>query len=60
VVIMPSRTLRLGVEFMAAATLGGTNAVVAVCWTRVPRPPAESVVDQLWAFVAGAVGLSHL
>ena len=47
-------------EFMAAATLGGTNAVVAVCLTRVPRPPAESVVDQLWAFVAGAVGLSHL
>ncbi|MDT5139772.1 MAG: hypothetical protein QOG19_3549 [Mycobacterium sp.] len=44
-------------EFMAAATLGGTNAVVAVCLTRVPRPPAESVVDQLWAFVSGAVGL---
>jgi hypothetical protein len=47
-------------EFMAAATLGGTNAVIAVCLTRVPRPPAESVVDQLWTFVAGAVGLSHL
>jgi AcrR family transcriptional regulator len=46
-------------EFMAAATLGGTNAVVAVCLTRKPRPPAESVVDQLWAFVSGAVGLSH-
>jgi AcrR family transcriptional regulator len=47
-------------EFMAAATLGGTNAVVAVCLTRVPRPPADSVVDALWAFVSGAVGLSHL
>ncbi|MCT7660878.1 TetR/AcrR family transcriptional regulator [Mycobacterium deserti] len=44
-------------EFLAAATLGGTNAVVAVCLTRTPRPPAESVVDQLWAFVSGAVGL---
>jgi hypothetical protein len=47
-------------EFMAAGTLGGTNAVVAVCLTRDPRPPAESVVDQLWALVSGAVGLSHL
>ncbi|MHC9296182.1 TetR/AcrR family transcriptional regulator [Mycobacterium sp. LTG2003] len=44
-------------EYLAAATLGGTNAVVAVCLTRDPRPPAEAVVDQLWAFVSGAVGL---
>ncbi len=44
-------------EYLAAATIGGTNAVVAVCLTRDPRPPAPDVIDQLWAFVAGAVGL---
>lgn len=45
-------------EYLAAATIGGTNAVVAVCLTRDPRPPAPDVIDQLWAFVAGAVGLN--
>lgn len=44
-------------EYLAAATLGGTNAVVAVCLTRDPRPPAHAVIEQLWAFVSGAVGL---
>lgn len=44
-------------EYLAAATLGGTNAVVAVCLTRDPRPPAHDVIEQLWSFVAGAVGL---
>jgi AcrR family transcriptional regulator len=44
-------------EYLAAATLGGTNAVVAVCLTRDPRPPAADVVDQLWSFVSGAVAL---
>ncbi|BAD58349.1 TetR/AcrR family transcriptional regulator [Nocardia farcinica] len=45
-------------EYLAAATLGGTNAVVSVALTRTPRPSPESVVDQLWAFVSGAVGLT--
>jgi hypothetical protein len=44
-------------EYLAAATIGGTNAVVAVCLTRDPRPPADAVIDQLWSFVSGAVGL---
>jgi AcrR family transcriptional regulator len=44
-------------EYLAAATIGGTNAVIAVCLTREPRPPATEVIDQIWAFVAGAVGL---
>ncbi|WP_410673379.1 TetR/AcrR family transcriptional regulator [Amycolatopsis sp. cmx-4-68] len=45
-------------EYLAAATLGGTNAVVSVALTRTPRPTADSVIDQLWAFVHGAVGFS--
>lgn len=45
-------------EYLAAATIGGTNAVVAVCLTRDPRPPAAEVIDQLWSIVAGAVGLN--
>jgi AcrR family transcriptional regulator len=44
-------------EYLAAATLGGTNAVVAVCLTRDPRPPAAAVIEQLWSFVSGAVAL---
>ncbi|MFM8597466.1 MAG: TetR/AcrR family transcriptional regulator [Mycobacterium sp.] len=44
-------------EYLAAATLGGTNAVVTVCLIRDPRPPAATVVDQLWMFVSGSVGL---
>jgi AcrR family transcriptional regulator len=47
-------------EYLAAATLGGTNAVVAVCLTRDPRPPAAAVIDQLWSFVSGAVALRSL
>lgn len=44
-------------EYLAAATIGGTNAVIAVCLTRDPRPPAAEAIDQVWAFVSGAVGL---
>ncbi len=44
--------------FLAAATLGGTNAVLSAALTRSPRPPAEQIVAELWAFVRGAVGLS--
>lgn len=46
-------------EYLAAATLGGTHAVISVALTRTPRPTAESVVAQLWAFVSGAVGLTE-
>jgi AcrR family transcriptional regulator len=45
-------------EFLAAATLGGVNAVLAVALTRTPRPSIETVVTQLWAVIAGTVGLS--
>ena len=44
-------------EMLAAATLGGTHAIAAVALARSPRPPADAVADQVWAFVAGAVGL---
>jgi AcrR family transcriptional regulator len=45
-------------EFLAAATLGGTNTLVSVALTRTPRPPATDLINQLWSFVAGAVGLT--
>ena len=45
-------------EFLAAATLGGTNAILSVALTRTPRPPAEDIIAELWAVVRGAVGLS--
>ncbi|MEU0388440.1 TetR/AcrR family transcriptional regulator [Streptomyces chartreusis] len=45
-------------ELLAAATLGGTNLLVSTALTRNPRPPAKDLVDQLWAFVSGAVGLT--
>jgi AcrR family transcriptional regulator len=44
-------------EFLAAATLAGTNAIVSVALTRTPRPPAGEIVDELWSVVSGAVGL---
>lgn len=44
-------------QMLAAATLGGLHAVAAVAFARDPRPPAEVVIDQVWAFIAGAVGL---
>jgi AcrR family transcriptional regulator len=44
-------------EFLAAATLGGTNTLISTALTRTPRPPANDLIDQLWAFVSGAVGL---
>ncbi|WP_405846712.1 TetR/AcrR family transcriptional regulator [Streptomyces sp. NBC_01518] len=45
-------------EFLAAATLGGTHALISTALTRTPRPSAEDLVAQLWAFVSGAVGLT--
>ncbi|MFJ7181114.1 TetR/AcrR family transcriptional regulator [Streptomyces massasporeus] len=44
-------------ELLAAATLGGVTALVSVALTRTPRPSAEEVRVQLWAFVSGAVNL---
>ncbi|MET0136318.1 MAG: TetR/AcrR family transcriptional regulator [Kibdelosporangium sp.] len=44
-------------EFLAAATLGGTNAMLSVALTRSPRPPAEEIIAELWTVVSGAVGL---
>jgi AcrR family transcriptional regulator len=44
-------------EFLAAATLGGTNAVLSVALTRTPRPHAEVVSAEVWLVVSGAVGL---
>jgi hypothetical protein len=44
-------------ELLAAATLGGTHAVAVVALGRTPRPGIAAVIDELWSFVAGAVGL---
>lgn len=44
-------------EFLAAATLGGTNAMLSVALTRTPRPPADEIIIELWSVVRGAVGL---
>lgn len=46
-------------EMLAAATLGGTHAIAAVALGRKRRPPARAVIEQVWAFNAGAVGLRH-
>ncbi|MFF9784245.1 hypothetical protein YWIDRAFT_08028 [Streptomyces sp. SceaMP-e96] len=45
-------------ELLAAATLGGTKALISTALIRTPRPPAEDLIDQLWSFVSGAVGLA--
>ena len=47
-------------ELLAAAVLSGTAALVSVALTRTPRPRATEVTTQLWAFVAGAVGLPSI
>ena len=45
-------------EFLAAATLGAMNALLAVTLTRTPLTPAAEVIAQAWLVVSGAVGLS--
>lgn len=44
-------------ELLAAATLGGLHALADVALARNPRPPAQPVVAEAWAVVAGIVGL---
>lgn len=44
-------------EMLAAASIGGTHAVVMIALARQPRPGAEVVIAETWAFVAGAVGI---
>lgn len=46
-------------ELLAAATLGGTNTVLAVALARNPRPTARAVTDELWTVVHGIVGLTE-
>jgi AcrR family transcriptional regulator len=45
-------------EFLAAATLGGINTVLAVALTRASRPPIDDMVTEIWTIVRGAVGLT--
>ncbi|MBY0386934.1 MAG: TetR/AcrR family transcriptional regulator [Mycobacterium pseudokansasii] len=45
-------------QMLAVATLSGVHAMSTVALGRTPRPPADEVATQVWAFVAGAVGLS--
>jgi AcrR family transcriptional regulator len=44
-------------EVLAAATLAGTHATAVVAIARTPRLAAATVIEQVWAFIAGAVGL---
>ena len=45
-------------ELLAAALLGGVHTATVVALTRDPRPAAATVVEQLWAIVAAAAGLT--
>lgn len=44
-------------ELLAAGVLGGVHATVSVALARSPRRDAALVTDELWRFVAGAVGI---
>lgn len=44
-------------ELLAAGVLGGVHATVSVALSRSPRRDAGLVTDELWRFVAGAVGI---
>ena len=44
---------------LATATLSGVHAMSALALSLQPRPPAEQVVDEVWNFVAGALGVSE-
>lgn len=45
-------------ELLAAAVLGGVHSAVAVALNRQHRPSLAALIHELWAFVAGAVGLA--
>ncbi|VAZ80326.1 HTH-type transcriptional regulator BetI [Mycobacterium persicum] len=45
-------------HLLAVATLSGVHAMGTVALSRSPRPPADEVAEQVWVFVAGAVGLA--
>jgi hypothetical protein len=42
-----------------AERMNAIGPVVSVALTRTPRPAPDWVIDQLWAFVAGAVRLTE-
>jgi AcrR family transcriptional regulator len=44
-------------ELLAAGVLGGVHATVSVALSRSPRRDAGLVTEELWRFVAGAVGI---
>ncbi|KZS64078.1 TetR/AcrR family transcriptional regulator [Mycobacterium pseudokansasii] len=45
-------------QMLAVATLSGVHAMSILALSRKPRPPAAEVCEQVWLFVAGAVGLA--
>ncbi|MFC9973427.1 TetR/AcrR family transcriptional regulator [Spirillospora sp. NPDC127200] len=45
-------------ELLVAAVLGGVHAAVALALTRTPLPDAELVAEEMWAFIAGAAGIT--
>jgi AcrR family transcriptional regulator len=45
-------------QMLAAAILSGVHAMAAVALNRSPRSSATTVIEQVWAFVSGAVGVS--
>lgn len=46
-------------ELTAAAALGGVLSAVTVALSRDPRPPAPTLVDQLWRLLVGLTGLDR-
>jgi AcrR family transcriptional regulator len=44
-------------ELLAAGVLGGVHATVSVARSRSPRRDPAAVSEELWRFVAGAVGI---
>lgn len=45
-------------DLAIALMIGGIRQALISALAREPRPPAEKLTDQIWAFMAGGLGLS--
>ena len=43
-------------SLLAAAVLGGVHITVVSALTAEPRPDRQAVIEELWRFIAGAIG----